>query len=111
MFAGFTGAEVITLVGLVGGALAAIGKAIQWYVSRSDARTQRAMQVENDLRRAVEKSFEERIKNLEVEIGVQRKIIETMNRERQIYLRRIYQLEAAMQSHNITIPGMEGWPP
>jgi len=111
MFSGFSGAEILTLLGVLGGGFVAIGRAIQWYVDRFDARTQKAMQVENELRRAVEKSFEERIKSLELEIGVQRRIIADMNREKQIYLRRIYQLEALMHTHKIEVPHLEGWPP
>lgn len=111
MLTGFSGAEIITLLGVLGGAFVGLGKAIQWYVSRFDAKTQRAMQIENDLRRTVEKSFEERIKSLELEIGVQRRIIEDMNRERQIFLRRIYQLEAFIHATKADVPTMEGWPP
>jgi hypothetical protein len=106
MFAGFTGGELISLLGVFGGAFLAIGKAIQWYVARFDAKTQKAMQIENDLRRAVEKSFEERIRSLETELEVQRRII-----AEQVYLRRIYQLEATIHLNKIEVPSMEGWPP
>jgi uncharacterized glyoxalase superfamily protein PhnB len=101
----------MTLFGVAGGCFAGLAKAIQWYVGRLDAKTQRALQTEGDLRRAVEKSFEERIKSLELEIGIQRRIIEDMTRERQIYLRRIYQLEALIHASKLEIPTMEGWPP
>lgn len=111
MFAGFTGAEIITLLGVLGGAFVGLGKAIQWYVARFDAKTQRAMQIESDLRRAVEKSFEERIKGLELEIGVQRRLIEEMNKEKQAFLRRIYQLEAFIHASKMDVPTLEGWPP
>jgi uncharacterized glyoxalase superfamily protein PhnB len=111
MFAGFTGGELISLLGVFGGAFLAIGKAIQWYVARFDAKTQKAMQIENDLRRAVEKSFEERIRSLETELEVQRRIIADMNKEKQVYLRRIYQLEATIHLNKIEVPSMEGWPP
>lgn len=111
MFGGFSGAEIISLLGVVGGAFLAIGKAIQWYVARFDARTQKAMQTEGDLRRAIEKAFEDRIRALETELEVQRRMIADMNREKQVYLRRIYQLEALIHHNKIEVPSMEGWPP
>jgi uncharacterized coiled-coil protein SlyX len=111
MFEGFSAAELISLLGVIGGAFIGIGKAIQWYVGRFDAKAQKALQVETDLRRVIEKSFEERIKSLEIELGVQRKIIEEMSKEKQIYLRRIYQLEALIHLNKLEVPHMEGWPP
>lgn len=111
MLSGLSWEQVLTLIGIIGGGFGAVAKAIQWYVSRLDSKTQKAMQVESDLRRAIEKSFEERIKGLELEIGVQRRIIEDMNKERQIFLRRIYQLEALIHSVKMDIPPLEGWPP
>ena len=111
MFGGFTGAEIISLLGVIGGGFLGIGKAIQWYVARFDEKTQRAMQIESDLRKAVERSFEERIKSLETELEVQRRKMADMDQERQVFLRRIYQLEATLHSHKVDIPHMEGWPP
>lgn len=111
MIFGLTPEQLSILVGIIGGAFAGLTKAIQWYVARLDSKTQRAMQIENDLRRSIEKSFEERIKSLELEIGVQRRIIEDMNKERQLYLRRIYQLEALIHTNGIVMPTLEGWPP
>jgi len=102
---------ILGILGAFGGAFAAIGKAIQWYVGRLDTKTQRAMEIENNLRRAVEKSFEERIKSLEQEIIVQRALVDNLLKEKQLYLRRIYQLEAVIHQNDITTPHMDGWPP
>lgn len=111
MFAGIDGGILTLIIGALGGALAGTGKAIQWYVGRLDAKTQRAMQIEADLRRSVEKSFEERIKSLEQELVAQRTLIEALMKEKQLYLRRIYQLEAVIHGSGTSVPAMEGWPP
>jgi len=34
-----------------------------------------------------------------------------MSKEKQIYLRRIYQLEALIHLNKLEVPHMEGWPP
>lgn len=111
MFAGFTGADLVTILGTVGGAFLAIGKAIQWYVARFDAKTREAMQLEIQHRRSVERAFEERIASLERELNNQRRTIAEMNREKQVYLRRIYQLEGALLAGKLEMPHTEGWPP
>lgn len=112
----------LALLGVMGAGFAAIGKSAQWYIERLDKKTQAKMQHEQErqqvihaeqlaLRDQIQKNFEERIRFLEVELGVQREQVQELNKERQLFLRRIYQLEAYIQYSKLDVPILDGWPP
>lgn len=111
MLSGFTASDIVSLAGTIGAAFIALGKFLKWYVDRLDKKTQAAMAVESELRKQIELSFEDRIKNLEVELAAQKEIIRILNLEKQMFLRRIYQLESFIQVSNLHAPEMDGWPP
>jgi predicted RNase H-like nuclease (RuvC/YqgF family) len=111
MILGFSGEQLLTLLGLLGAGFLTIGKAIQWYVDRLDKKAQLDRTAEAELRKKIEESFEHRIDNLEREVNDQKIIIAALHAEKLVYLRRIYQLEAYVQSNKLSVPMMEGWPP
>lgn len=111
MILGFSGEQLLTLLGLLGAGFLTIGKAIQWYVDRLDKQAQADREAEGLLRKKIEDSFEHRINNLEKEVEDQKIIIAALHAEKLVYLRRIYQLEAYVQLNKLDVPGMEGWPP
>jgi hypothetical protein len=122
MFSTLLTPEFMTLLGIMGAGFAGFAKAVQWYIVRVDTKHQAALLLENEQRTAahehevalrdkIQSSFEERIRFLEVELGVQKELVRALNQERQVFLRRIYQLEAYIQYSKLDVPHMEGWPP
>jgi hypothetical protein len=114
--------QFLALLGIMGAGFAGIGKSAQWYIERLDKQTQARMQLEQERQKAVhdeqialrdqiQKGFEDRVRFLEVELGIQRQLVQQLNTERQLFLRRIYQLEAYIQYSKLDVPILEGWPP
>lgn len=114
--------QFIALLGVIGTGFVALGKSCQWYIERLDKMTQAKMVSEQEkikavhdeqfsLRDQIQKGFEERIRFLEVELGIQRNLVASLNEERHLFLKRIYQLEAYIQYSKLDVPVLDGWPP
>lgn len=114
--------QFLALLAVIGAGFAALGKSCQWYIERLDKMTQSKMTVEQEkmkaihdeqiaLRDQIQKGFEERIRFLEVELGIQRNLVASLNEERHLFLKRIYQLEAYIQYSKLDVPVLDGWPP
>jgi hypothetical protein len=114
--------QFLALMGVLGAGLAAIGKSAQWYIERLDSQTQAKLQQDREtqevihseqiaLRDQVQQGFEARINALEIELGIQRELVRQLNQERQLFLKRIYQLEAYIQYSKLDVPILDGWPP
>ena len=114
--------QFLTLLGVIGAGFAGLIRFAQWYIDRADKHTQAKMQLEQakqdaihkeqmELRDKIQKGFEDRIRSMEIELGIQRELVSQLNTERQLFLKRIYQLEAYIQYSKLDVPVLEGWPP
>lgn len=93
------------LVGSLVTFLLALGGGAKWLLSHIDAKAIKSALIE-------ERARTELSTRLYEEIKVLREQVARMQVERNVYIRRIYQLETFIHSQpGIDIPTMSGWPP
>jgi len=97
--------DIQILIGSVTGLFVVLAGGAKWLLSHIDAR-----QVKSELAEA--KARTELSDRLHEEIRVLRSEVASMQSEKGLYLRRIFQLERFIHAQpGINIPEMEGWPP
>lgn len=89
--------SLLTAVGLL---LATGGGGIKYLMDRMDKKGE-VQQIR----------FDAQVQKLEKEIQVLREEISTMERVELLYQKRIFQLEALLERHNIALPPLNGYPP
>lgn len=100
-----TATEVQVLLASVVAFLVAIGCGVQWLLTHIKAIQLESEMSENKARTDLSERLQEEIRVLRLEMAV-------MRSEKNVYLRRIFQLEAYIHSHpSMSIPIMDGWPP
>lgn len=93
------------LIIAIGGLLAVVGGGIKWLLGRVEARIAASAANEKEAREELAKRLNEEIRLLRIELVVAQK-------DKSLYLRRIYMLENFIHKQpGIEIPIMEGWPP
>ena len=89
----------------IGGVLATIGWGIKWLINLVEARIRVAAESEKEAREKLADRLNEEIRLLRIELSLSQK-------DKSLYLRRIYMLETFIHKQpGIDIPTMEGWPP
>lgn len=93
------------LIIAIGGVLGGIGAGIRWLLGRVEARIAASAASEKEAREKLADRLNEEIRLLRIELSVSQK-------DKSLYLRRIYMLENFIHKQpGIEIPIMEGWPP
>lgn len=100
-----TADQWVPLIVAIGGLLAGIGGGIKWLLGRVEARIAASAENEKEAREELAKRLNEEIRLLRIELIAAQK-------DKSLYLRRIYMLESFIHKQpGIEIPTMEGWPP
>lgn len=89
----------------LGGLLAVIGTGIKWLLGRFEKRLQDSERAARDAREALDK-------RLSAEIHMLRNQINVMELQKNLFMKRIYQLEGFIHKMpGVSLPDMNGWPP
>lgn len=97
--------SIIALLAAVGSFLAIFGGGAKWLLSHMDAKAKESSEKEQHARQELYTRLQEEISELRSELL-------KVQKEKSLYLKRIYQLEYFIHTQpGIDIPPMDGWPP
>lgn len=107
---------IIALLGALGTFLAVFGGGAKWLLNHMDQKSKEALaSIEAAAKESAakeEKARAELYQRLQGEISDLRNELLKVQKEKQLYLKRIYQLEYFIHTQpGIDIPTMDGWPP
>lgn len=97
--------DITPLITAFGVLLVILGGGMKWLLTHIDAKTEQARLVETEARGLLSERLNEDIRSLRTEL-------DSLRKEKGVFLRRVYQLESFIHAlEGIDIPHMEGWPP
>lgn len=100
-----TATDIQVLLASIGALLVTVGLGAKWLVMYVATKQAEAALTESTARGDLSARLHEEIRVLRMELA-------GLHTENRVYLRRIFQLEAFINTHpGVTAPPMEGWPP
>ncbi len=97
--------QIPALFGAIGGLLVIVGSGVRWLLGRFEAKLKESEKVARESREALDK-------RLSQEIHMLRNQINLMELQKNLFMRRIYQLEGFIHRlPGIDLPEMKDWPP
>lgn len=97
--------DAVVLLGALGVFFGLLGGGAKWLLGHIDAKAKESAQREEEARNALSERLQQEIASLRADLTA-------VQKEKSLYLRRIYHLEHFIHAYpNIEIPPMNDWPP